>query len=333
MPLQSADTPVLKKQGTFSGGVDTIYPSWFKESFLDFQEDIEDAAEQGKRVMILFHKDQCPYCNALVERNLAQKEIKELMQEKFEVIAINMWGDREVVSIGGQRHTEKSFARALNVQFTPTIIVFNEQGKIALRKNGYVPPTSFKLLLQYLVEKQEVQISFRDYLKKHRPIAASGQLNHEDFYQKPPHDLSKYRQAKQPFAVFFEQKQCPNCDALHQKVLLDPATRSVIGQFKTIQLDMWSDEKMITPEGQQTTARAWAKQLKISYAPSIVVFNREGKEGIRSEAFFKRFHTQSIFHYILEDAHKTEPSFQRYLSARAEHLNKQGVDVDIWDRD
>ena len=82
--------------------------------------------------------------------------------------------------------------------------------------------------------------------------------------------------------------------------------------------------------GKQTTAKQLAKQLDVKYAPTIVLLNDQGKEVIRSEAFFKVFHTQGIFAYVLEGGYKTQPSFQRWLSARADHLREQGKDVDIW---
>jgi hypothetical protein len=33
---------------------------------------------------------------------------------------------------------------------------------------------------------------------------------------------------------------------------------------------------------------------------------------------------------VLSRAYRTEPSFQRYISARAEALRERGIDVDIW---
>ena len=70
-PVTAAVTP-----GTYYGAVETVYPAWFKQSFLDFGEDIAEATQAGKRVMVLFHQDGCPYCNALVERNLSQRGIE-----------------------------------------------------------------------------------------------------------------------------------------------------------------------------------------------------------------------------------------------------------------
>jgi len=37
-----------------------------------------------------------------------------------------------------------------------------------------------------------------------------------------------------------------------------------------------------------------------------------------------------LFDYVLSGSYKTEPEFQRYLSARAEHFIEQGEDVDIY---
>ena len=98
------------KEGKFLGVKPTEYPDWFKESFLDFNEDVAEAAAAGKRLMVLFHQDGCPYCNAVVEQNLAQKDIETIVKKKFDVIALNMWGSREIATIGGKTYTEKTFA-------------------------------------------------------------------------------------------------------------------------------------------------------------------------------------------------------------------------------
>ena len=96
------------------------------------------------------------------------------------------------------------------------------------------------------------------------------------------------------------------------------------------QLDMWSKTAVITPEGEKITARQWATKLNIKFAPTVVIFNKEGQEVIRSEAFFKVFHTQGMFHYVLSDAYKNQPSFQRFLSEYADHFIEQGRDINIW---
>lgn len=317
-----------KKRGAYQGAMATEYPAWFKDSFLNLRDDIAEAKAHNKRVMLMFTQDNCPYCNALVERNLAQKDIEKRLRERFDVIAVNIWGDRELVGLDGVKHTEKSYATSQKVQFTPTLLFFDEAGKMILRLNGYLPPERFKTAIEYVAQGKEKSIAYRDYIAANTPPASGGELFKEDFFKPAPYQLQ--RRANRPLAVFFEQKDCPSCAELHQKMLTDPETRAVLRKLDVIQLDMWSKTPLVTPQGKRLTAREWAKALDVKYAPTIVVFDERGREIIRTEAFFKVFHTQGIFAYAAEGAYKTEPNFQRYLSARAEKLREEGKDVDIW---
>ena len=317
------------KEGKFYGAAETEYPSWFKDSFLDLRDDLAEADKAGRRLVILFVQNGCPYCHALVERNLAQQDIEQTMRKNFDVVLINMWGDREVHGLDGNKTMEKELAAALKVQFTPTLLFFNEKGEVVLRLNGYLPPHRFKAAIEYVATRQENKISYRDYMAAHASHSQGGKMHAEAFFAKPPYDLRKFK-GKRPIALFFEQNDCPNCDVLHDKVLIDKDTREIVSKFDNVQLDMWSTTPIITMDGKQTTAKELAKQMDVKYAPTIVLLDDQGKEIIRSEAFFKVFHTQGIFAYVLEAGYKTQPSFQRWLQARAEHLREQGKDVDIW---
>ncbi len=318
--------------GTFLGAKPTEYPDWFKESFLEFSDDVAEAAEEGKRLLLIFQQDGCPYCNLLVERNLSQKNILELVQEKFDVISINIWGDREVVTVGGQAYTEKEFSEALKVQFTPTLLFFNEKGKAVLKLNGYLPPRDFLTALTYVAEHHETKTPYRDFVRTaHEGTGASQKtLISQPFFQSPPHDLKRDGDSR-PLAVFFEQPECPNCETLHNKVLVDPEVSKFLDDFHVVQLDMWSNDQLTDIEGNKRSIRDWASSLDISYAPTIVLFDKNGEEVIRSEAWFRKFHTSGLFEYVSSEAFLEQPNFQRYLSDRADHLIEQGIDVNIWE--
>ena len=269
-----------KTKGQYIGGINTEYPDWFKTSFLELPDDIDEATEAGKRLVLIFYQDGCPYCNALVERNFAQKNIVEKAKKNFDFIAINIWGDRPIVHVDGQEYVEKTYAEAMKVQFTPTVVFFNEQGEVVYRINGYHAPQRFNLELDYVTKHKQTKVSYRDFMIANRPkTKISKTLNDESFFSKTDYDYSnKASQKSRPFAVFFEQKDCPDCDYLHNKVLPDKKLQSVINQFDNTQLDIWSKTVVITPEGKKMTAREWAKKLDIKFAPTLVIFNKQGKE-------------------------------------------------------
>lgn len=319
-----------KAKGAYLGGMETHYPAWFKESFLDLRADIAEAKQANKRVVLLFTQDNCPYCNALVERNLSQRDIEEKLKTNFEVIALNLWGDREVTGLDGKPYTEKSFGIANKVQFTPTLVFFDEAGQVVLRLNGYVPPTRFKAALDWVADRGESKQPFREYVAGLEGAGdGKGELIAEPFFKKT-NDLRRRGKAAKPLAVFFEQKDCPDCATLHQRVLPDPDVQKQIARFDAVQVDMWSRDALTAPDGRKTTARDWAKKLDVKYAPGIVLFDEKGREIVRWEAGFRAFHTAGMFDYVASGAHRKETNFQRYLSARAEHVRESGRDVNIW---
>ena len=321
-----------EKIGSFSGAKPTTHPTWFKESFLDFEEDIAEAAAQGKRLVLYVYQSGCPYCNALVQHNFAQRDIAQTTQDYFDLVTINMWGDREVIQVGGQSFTEKTLAEALKVQFTPTLLFFNEAGKVVLRVNGYYPPDAFRAALEYARTHTNQSSSFNEFMSTLPSVnRESGSLHNEVFFVPPPFALSA--RDGRPLAVFFEQSHCLECDTFHQKVLSQPIVRSQAEKLTAVQLDLWSDIPIVTPDGRSTTARKWARELDVGFAPTVVLFNASGAEVVRLEAAFQTFHTQGIFRYVLDQSYEQQPSFQRYLSMHADELREQGYDVDIWSYD
>jgi thioredoxin-related protein len=306
-------------------------PDWFKQSFLDLREDIQDATKNNKRVLLYFYQDGCPYCAKLLQDNLGQKKIADKTRNHFDVIALNMWGDREVTDLTGMTMTEKQFAEKLKVMYTPTLIFITEEGQSALRVNGYYAPHKFETALDFVAGKHEKTTSFLDYSRKHALKAVSGQLHAQPFILSPPYNLQKLMKMDKLLLVLFEQKQCKDCDEFHNDIFKRKETVKEINKFNVVRLDMWSNDKLVGFHGETVTAKALAKKLNISNAPSFVFFDKAGKDVFRIDAYLKAFHTQSVMDYISSGAYQTQPNFQRFISARADKLEAQGVHVNLMD--
>lgn len=300
-------------------------PAWFKVSFLDLFEDIEEATEKNKRLMVYYYQDGCPYCKKLMEDNFGQREISDKTQKYFDVVAINLWGDQEV-TVGDKVYTEKEFAEILKVQYTPTFLFFGENKKVVFRANGYYPPEKFSALLDYIGKKQEAEISYQAYMEKVDPQPATGRLHDDINSVISSNDLSQH---EKPLLVMFEQKKCKTCDELHLDIGKRKESIELLSRFNVVVLDMWSSQEIITPSGNKLKIRDWAKQLDVKYAPSLLFFDEQGKEIFRSDAYLKAFHTQTVMDYVASGAYKTQSNFQRYVDARADHLREQGIEVDL----
>jgi thioredoxin-related protein len=210
-------------------------PAWFANSFLDIREDVGEAASAGKRVILYFYQDGCPYCQKLLDTNFALQETEIKTRKHFEVIAINMWGDREVTGFDGEETTEKAFAKSLRVMFTPTLLFLNEQGRVILRVNGYYPPHKFNAALDYGSQHDGAGPTFREYYAALSPAPASGVLHQDASYLSAGVALDKRK--GRPLLVMFEQKDCSPCDELHLDILQRPESREQLQLLDVAVLD------------------------------------------------------------------------------------------------
>ena len=305
------------------------HPPWFAHSFLDLREDIADATRDGKRLLLYFGQDGCPYCARLMQTNFTQRPIVDKARQHFVVIAINIWGDREVTWVDGTRLGEKAFARQLGIQFTPTLVFFDEKGNIALRLNGYYPPRRFEAALDYVAGRMESRHAFGEYLKGVVKDEASPTLHAEPFFLPPARSLARQPGGK-PLAVLFETPYCSACDEMHREGFQRPEVRAELSKVDIARFALGERATVTVPDGSSRSVDQWVRALKILYTPSIVFFDAQGREVFRTEAYLRPFHLAGAFAYVSSGAYLKEPSFQRFLQARAEHMREQGKTVDLW---
>lgn len=329
---QPAGTPTQLEAGLVNpGAIDK--PAWFKESFLDIRDDIKEATAANKRVVLYFYQDGCPYCTKLIQENFTKQDIVDKTQKSFDVVAINMWGDREVTGMDGKKTTEKAFAAELKVQYTPTMLFLDEDGKVALRVNGYYAPEKFNLALDFVAGKHDKQGSFKDYYAK---LKAEGKVASNDkTYTLPgalpaPLRLQETQQkTKRPLLVVFTGKECDTCEELFNDIFKrKELTYSLVG-LDVAQANPEDEASLQTPDGKDMKMAEWAKTLDIKYSPSLVFFDASGKEVFRTEAYLKAFHIHGALDYVATGAYQSQPEFQRYLQHRREVLAAHGFNVDL----
>jgi len=131
---------------------------FFLDSFLEMSADLEEAAAQGKGLIILFEQRGCPYCRELHGVNFERPEIVEFISENFLTVQLNLWGDREVVDFDGEAFSEKDLAAKWYVNFTPTTIIIPPEAvgaksvreATAFTMPGYFKPFHFLSSLEYV---------------------------------------------------------------------------------------------------------------------------------------------------------------------------------------
>jgi thioredoxin-related protein len=309
-------------EGAVTGGISYTIPDWFKTSFLDLEEDLHEARGEDKHVIVFFHLDECPYCARMLEENFRGGQARDFMQERFEVIALNVLGDLPVVWLDGRNYLEKELAENLKVVATPTIVFLDFDGDKVLQLNGYRDPGAYRNALEYVDSRKYQEVSYSDYLEDKSREAVYEFQDHPNFER-----ISYFKELNKPLAVIFEDKYCGECDRFHRNTLNHPDVMAALEKFFVVRLDAEADQRLVDTEGRVTTSRQWARDLGLTFRPSLVLFNN-GEEMFRADGLLYHHHLTEALVYV-SDGHWEYATLDEFKDAYRAELVRSGKGVDF----
>jgi thioredoxin-related protein len=288
----------------------------------DLEEDVIEAQRQGKHVIVFFHLDECPYCARMLNENFREGESRKFMEQRFDVVAVNVMGDLSVDWIDGETYTEKGLKKHLKAIATPTIVFLDFDGNKVLQLNGYRDPVAYRHALEYVDTRQYAEKSFADYVDAN---------SNEEVYQLRSHPsferITYFKNLKKPLAVIFEDETCAECDRFHKNTLNHPDVLEALKLFHVVRLDAESDQKLVDPQGQVTTIKEWVKELNVTFRPGLVLFNG-GEELFRADGLLYHHHLTEALRYVAE-GHLKYPTLDEFKTAYRDELIRSGKGVDF----
>lgn len=147
---------------------------WYLQSFLELQDDLATAKEAGKRFVVVWAQKGCPYCERMHEENYTIPAINDYVRKHFDVLQLNLYGERRVTDFDGEVLPERKLARKYGITYTPTIQFFpadpakakgkpGHQAEIE-RVAGYLEPVPFLATFKYVADQTYRDMGLRAYL-------------------------------------------------------------------------------------------------------------------------------------------------------------------------
>jgi thioredoxin-related protein len=139
-------------------------PALGDSTILNIDNVIQNILKEKKQTMIFFHMNNCGYCKRMEKETLQNKEIKNIIKQKFGFIDINV-DDTNILQFNNKNYSGKQFSNLLDVNFFPTVIFLDNDNEITYKARGYRTIEKFKYILNYMKFKEFENMSFFDYLE------------------------------------------------------------------------------------------------------------------------------------------------------------------------
>ncbi len=310
------------ERGALTGGAPHEAPDWFKESFLDIAEDIDEAGEANKHVMLFFQLNDCPYCDRMLSESFESDPYKSFIQTHFDVIAINVRGDRDIAFNDELEMTEKELSEQLNVFATPAIIFLNASNEQVVRVNGYRASERFQKILDYVSSRAYADMKFVEYIDKNLTESVYTLRDHKLF--STADDLSA---VEGPLLVIFENRGCYECTEFHDRLLSREDVVNELAKYTVVRLDTDSSHVITDVDGVKTTTSGLARKHQMTFRPGILIFD-EGKLLGRYDSLLYSYHFREGLRYVADGFYKTEDR-RSYSQRRLEEQLSAGVNINL----
>lgn len=148
---------------------------WMRDTFKDLSEDLAEANDEGKRMLIMFEQRGCVYCSKMHEEVFPDPDVTKMINENFFVVQLNLHGDLEVTDFDGEVLSEKDMARKWGILFTPTMIYLPQEvgsGQTAAQAAVATQPGAFSKgttldLMTWVYEERYLLDSDEDFQRYH----------------------------------------------------------------------------------------------------------------------------------------------------------------------
>lgn len=293
-----ANAAEVSTEGKIVGSKPHSHPDWFKQSFLEIAEDVDEASAEGKHVMLFFDLDGCPYCDRMLQESFNTEPHRHYIQSNFDVIAVNVRGNLDIAFNEETIVTESELADILNVRATPALLFFNENNESVVRVDGYRAPERFQQVLEYVATRSYRSTDLAGYLQAKLDRDAY-QLRDNSLFTET-NDLSTI---EGPLMLVFEDGSCYDCDELHDGLFTDERVLSELDPYTIVRLDADSQNSIIDFNGNETTPAALAAEYEMLYRPGIMLFD-DSKLLRRHDSLLYPHHMMESLRYIGRGFHK-----------------------------
>lgn len=135
--------------------------------WVPFNEGMARAAKERKHVVIDFYTSWCRWCKVMDKETFQNRDVQKYLAENFVTIRIDAENRTERLKYQDEEYTPVSLARRFGVRGFPSLVYLDNGGELVTVMPGFMPPSTFLPLLEYMHrECYRQRMTFDEFLKK-----------------------------------------------------------------------------------------------------------------------------------------------------------------------
>lgn len=149
------------------------------------------------------------------------------------------------------------------------------------------------------------------------PVGAAG--GPEQFIIQPldydiPAEVSAAAQQGKTLVVMFGQNGCPYCEKMHKRVFPHPQVSEQYGaHFVLFEINIKGDLEVIGHDGEATTEKQYAGQMRARATPLFVYYDKDGKDVLRLTGYQEPGIFMTAGRYVSSEAYKDGTTFLTFV--------------------
>jgi thioredoxin-related protein len=140
-----------------------------------------------------------------------------------------------------------------------------------------------------------------------------------------PEDIREAVTAKKRVMIYFGQNGCPYCKQL---MIVNFTQADIVAKlrrnFDLIEINILGSREVGWVDGVTRTEKDFARFLKISYTPTLLVIDERGGILLRISGYYPPAPFNATLDYVVDGVFHREPDLQRYLKNRGVPLPERG---------
>lgn len=124
-----------------------VSKSMLDEPFFVKTDDLKALSEKAwaedKVLVLLFAQAQCDDCREMHDLYFKRKDTVALLTKYFEVMRVDLAGNRRLTGLNGAKLSEVALAKSLGINQAPTMVFFDRSGEEILRYEEHLSPEDF----------------------------------------------------------------------------------------------------------------------------------------------------------------------------------------------